>query len=178
MATESDQDFASVLLSQIREIVQVEIKRLDSLIAVGFNQIRDEMEAERRRVNEQMELRAQHQKEVDAAEAKRIDANRAGDVAAVGIANERAIQQASVLASQVDRSAETLRTLVGTTASAVAQQLAQVTEQLTTRLLALENARYESRGSSGGFEKMLGWMFAAVMAMAAVGTLVFSGLKK
>src|ERR1035437_541387 len=164
-------------LNQIREIVQAEVKRLDALIALGFTQIRDEMESERNRVNEQMELRAQHQAALDAAEAKRIDANRAGDVAAVGIANERAIQQASVLASQVDRSAETLRTLVGTTASAVAQQLAQVTEQMTTRLLALENARYESQGRGGGLEKAVGWVFGVIMALAAVGSFIVPHLK-
>lgn len=165
------------LVDQIREIVQVEVKRLDSLIVLGFRQIHDEMEVERQRVNEQMDLRASHQAALDAAEAKRIDANRAGDVAAVGIANDRAIQQASVLAGQVDRSAETLRTLVGTTASAVAQQLSQVTEQMTTRLLALENARYESRGTSGGLDKALGWVVATITTLATIAMVILSGLR-
>lgn len=170
---DSDAEVLNPLLVQIRSIVQTEVKRLDALIALGFSQVHSEMESERRRVNEQMELRAQHQAEMAAAEAKRIDANRAGDVAAVGIANERAIQQASVLASQVDRSAETLRGLVATTASSVAVQLAQVTEQMTTRLLALENARYENRGTGSGIEKALGWAFGAAMLIVAIGTMFF-----
>jgi hypothetical protein len=44
-------------------------------------------------------------------------------------------------------------------------------------LLALENARYESQGRGGGLEKAAGWLFGVMMALAAVGTLIMSGLK-
>src|SRR5471030_840272 len=101
------------------------------------------MEAERRRVNEQMELRADYGVQLSIAEAKRIDAIRAVDVNAVSVANERATQQASVLANQVAVSAETLRALVATTAIATEQKQAQLVSQLTDRIASLEKSQYE-----------------------------------
>lgn len=81
-----------------------------------------------------------------AAESERINALRAVDVQAVSIANDRAIKQAEVLATQVAQSAEALRILVAQTASTIAVQLAQVTNQLIERIAALERARYEDVG--------------------------------
>src|SRR5471030_432941 len=101
------------------------------------------MEAERRRVNEQMELRADYGVQLSIAEAKRIDAIRAVDVNAVSVANERATAQAAVLANQVAASAETLRALVAATAATVAQQLAQVSAGIADRLSALEKRSEE-----------------------------------
>lgn len=152
----------------------------------------DLREAESRRVNEQMALRAEYDEKLRDAEAKRIDAIRAVDVNAVGVASERAAQQATVLANQVAASAETLRALVATTASANAQQLAQITTQFTDRLALLEKAQYEGTGKqsvadpqmagllleikalresgfqASGMKVMVGWLVAGVFLIIAV----------
>ena|ERR1019366_6868910 len=98
--------------------------------------------AESRRVNEQLELRAEHNKEIlilhtqlRVAESSRIDANRATDLLNVKVASDKAADQATVLASQVTSTADTLRSLVATNT--------QATEQ---RLLTLERASYEGKG--------------------------------
>lgn len=102
--------------------------------------------AESRRVDEQATLRAHYSALLSDAEAKRIDAIRAVDVAAVGVASQRASDQASVLATQVSASAEALRTLVATTATTVATSLQQMSTTLSTRLTTLEQASYQSAG--------------------------------
>jgi hypothetical protein len=71
------------------------------------------------------------------AEAKRIDANRSGDVSAVALANERAINQASILAKQVNDSAQML-----------ALQLQAMEGKLTERITALERSQYVDTGKS------------------------------
>ena len=80
------------------------------------------------------------------AESKRIDAIRAVDVGAVAIASERSNQQASVLANQVAASADTLRSLVATTAATVATQFQTVTNQLMEKIALLEKSQYVGIG--------------------------------
>lgn len=75
------------------------------------------------------------QRELDLAESKRIDAIHIADM-----------NTAVVLARQVSESAETLRTLVATTANTTAEQLRQLTALLTDRIAALEKAQYEGAG--------------------------------
>jgi len=101
-------------------------------------------------------------------ETRRIDAIRAVDVAAVGIASEKAAAQAVVLANQVVASAETLRTLVATTDARVAQQLQQVSSQLTDRISLLEKSQYEIQGRSGISSPLL-----MTIAALAGGLIVF-----
>jgi 3-oxoacyl-ACP reductase-like protein len=122
----------------VKNILFEAVKRIDDL-----------REAETRRINERLNTEVTHARELSVAEAKRIDAIRIVDVNAVAVANERAIAQASVLASQVASSAETLRALVAATAATVAQQLSQLSAQLSDRLSSLERAQYESKGKSG-----------------------------
>lgn len=105
-------------------IIQSELRRLDDL-----------RKAETTRINEVIALRSQYDRLLAEAEAKRIDAIRAVDVAAVGIANERATGQAVVLAKQVTESADTLRT-----------QQAQAINSLTDRLQKVEQSQSEARG--------------------------------
>ena len=119
-------------------LVEAAVKRLDDLYEEGF-----------RRLDETLRIHLAYIDKLNAAESKRIDAIRAVDVAAVAIASERASQQAIVLANQVAASAETLRALVATTASTVAQQLQQVSNQLAERLTLLERSQYENKGLSG-----------------------------
>lgn len=132
--------------ANVLDLVDAAVKRLNDLRAAEVRRTDDLRKAERRRINEQMALRAKFDSKLREAEAKRIDAIRAVDVNAVSVASERANQQATVLANQVAASAETLRALVATTASSNAQQLSQITQQLTDRLAKLEQAQYEGSG--------------------------------
>lgn len=97
------------------------------------------------------------------AESERINSLRLVDVQAVATANDRAIKQAEVLATQVAASAEALRILVAQTASTIANQLAEVTNQLISRIAALEKAQYEGVGKAGMTEALP----AAVQALQA-----------
>ena len=124
--------------------------------------------AESRRVDEQMALRADYEEKLKLAEAKRIDAIRAVDVAAVAVANDKASAQAMVLANQVAISAEALRSSIQATALTVANQLEQLSTQLTGRIALLEKSQYEKQGSSGGYEKFYSWIIAALMAGVAI----------
>lgn len=130
------------------DILTAAVKRIDDLRAAETRRTDDLREAERDRVNEQMHLRQEFGAKLSEAEAKRIDAIRAVDVNAVAVAAERSADQATVLASQVAASAETLRGLVATTATTTATQLQQITTQLTDRLASLEKTQYEKSGSS------------------------------
>ena len=137
----------------VMELVKETSARLDDL-----------RDAETRRVNERIDDGMEHMAQLMSqsksyeellrvAEAKRIDANRAGDINAVGVANERTIAQATVLANQVAASAEALRVLVATTAATtsattaaslatLAKQIEQQSTLFTDRLSALEKNQY------------------------------------
>lgn len=124
--------------ANVLSLVEAAVKRLDDLRA-----------AETRRIDEQARLVAHYTRLLTEAEAKRIDAIRSVDAAAVGVASERATAQAAVLANQVVASAETLRSLVATTAATVATQLQNLSTQLTDRVSLLEKAQYETKGAKG-----------------------------
>lgn len=100
-------------------------------------------------INEQLSIHIGYLKELSENESARIKDVRRVDTEAVAIANERAVKQAEVLATQVAASAEALRILVAQTATTIAQQLAVVTAQLVERIAALEKAQYESVGKAG-----------------------------
>jgi len=91
-------------------------------------------------------LRSKYTIRLAEAESKRIDAIRAVDVNAVAVASERQSAAATVLANQVASSADALRTLVSTTAAAMAEQQRQQTAQITDRLTVVERSQYEGRG--------------------------------
>ena len=131
------QDLSDPTLN-VKSLLKATVERLDDL-----------RYAETKRVDEQMNLRAEYAVQLNVAEAKRIDAIRAVDVNAVAVANERATAQAAVLAQQVAASAEALRALVAATAATAAQQLSQLTTQLTDRLTSLEKSQYENSGRQG-----------------------------
>lgn len=103
-------------------------------------------ESEVEHVKEMAALRAGYQQQLSEAEAKRIDAIRAVDVNAVAVASERQAAAAQVLANQVAQSADALRTLVSTTAAAMAEQQRQQMTQITDRLTLVERSQYEGRG--------------------------------
>lgn len=111
--------------------------------------------AESRRIDDLMMMHTEFSDKLSIAESKRIDALRAVDVNSVNVANERAIQQASILAQQVVASADALRTLVSQTATVMAQQTQNLTTQLTDRLASLEKSQYENKGKSGLVDPMI-----------------------
>ena len=129
------------------------------LVDAAVTRLDDLRDAESRRVNEQLALRASYDEKLREAEAKRIDAIRAVDVNAVAVASARADNTATVLANQVSTSAENLRALVASTASANATTLSQITTTLTDRLALLEKSQYEKSGGSAGMKEYVGLRF-------------------
>ena len=129
----------------VKDLVKEVVIRMDALREAD----RRLVEAEMKRVNEQAVLRAFYAEKLEIAEAKRIDAIRAVDVNAVAIANQRATDQAAVLAAQVQASAETLRVQLQQTAAIFKQQLDQTTQQLSDRISSVERSQYEGKGTAG-----------------------------
>ncbi len=153
------------------------VKRIDDLRKMEAKCADKSEKSERRHAKELAELRDDFNRQLVAAEAKRIDAIRVVDVNAVSVANERAIAQAAILAKQVAESADALRTLVSTTAAAVAQQLQQMSQQFSDRLSQLERAQYEGAGKGAGMKDVIGWIFGAVMALLAAASYLVPRLK-
>lgn len=78
---------------------------------------------------------------------------------------ERAMAQAAVLATQ-------------STASTVAQQLAQISSQFNDRLVTLEKSQYENSGSKGGSRDVWGWVFGIAVALMGFGITIYFALHK
>lgn len=132
----------------VLDLVDASVKRIDDLTALN-NKRNDDLAAERvKRLEVEGALRAEFHDKLMIAEAKRIDAIRATDVSAAALANERATQQADVLARQVAQTAETLRALVDSTAKQMAAQHEQFAKALGERVALLEKNQYEAQGKS------------------------------
>jgi uncharacterized protein YnzC (UPF0291/DUF896 family) len=149
-------------------VLKQEVDRMNDLQAAESRRVSEINALESKRVQEQMELRAAYEEKLKLAETKRIDSIRAVDVAAVGVATEKANQQAIVLANQVATSAEALRALVASTATTVASQLQQMSSQLSDRLSIVEKSQYEKQGSGNGIKNFYGWIIAALMAAVTI----------
>jgi hypothetical protein len=145
-----------------------------SMYRIALKRLDDLRMAETGRVNELMELRDEHYKELRLAEAKRLDAIRLVDVNALSVANERSVQQAAILATQVASSAEMLRLLVASTAATQAQQLSQMVD----RIALLEKSQYLSKGTSGGMRDMYGWITAGVLMLINVVGVAYAFMHK
>lgn len=163
------------------ELLETKISALQHNITVAEQHHREMDAAESRRVNEQLSLRAAYEERLTQAEAKRIDAIRAVDVNAVSVANQRATEQAAVLATQVAQSAEQLRTqvassaealrsLVATTASTAATTLQQIVNPLTERISKLEQAGYTDVGKRSLADPAMVALLAEVKALSSSGT--------
>ena len=131
---------------RMEDLHNAELNRVDSLREAAQDKIAALNLSEFKRVDDMATMRAAYQEMLSIAEAKRIDAIRSVDVNAVGVASERATQQAQVLANQVAASADALRALVATTATTFAQQQQSLQTQITERLALLERSQYESKG--------------------------------
>lgn len=140
--------------NNVLQLVRAEGRRQDDL-----------REAESRRVDQQMELRAKHYAELREAEAKRIDAIRSYDVGQGVAASNRGDTAALTLATQVSNTAETLRNLVATTASAHATALSQITMPIIERLALLEKAQYEGSGKQAVTDPMMNTILVELKAL-------------
>lgn len=149
----------------VQNLLRASIIRVDDLRDAETRRVNQLVEAEQRRIDEKLALIEKYERLLQQAEAKRIDAIRVVDVNAVSVANERAAAQAQVLANQVSASADTLRALVATTASTVAQQLAQVTGQLSDRLAVLEKSSYEGKGRESYSDPVLAQLISEVKSL-------------
>lgn len=90
------------------------------------------------------------------------------DADSVKVASQKASEQATVLANQVDKSAETLRQLVAATAASSSLQITQQLAQVTDRIGMLEKMQSESRGTNTGMKDMGGWIFGGAMTIIGV----------
>jgi DNA anti-recombination protein RmuC len=160
----------------VLDLVEAAVQRVDDLREAETRRLDERMTAEKERTTELLALRAAHNAEVmrlrsehsdqlRRAEAMRLDAIRAVDTAAVTVANERAIQQAAVLANQVSTSAETLRKLMEATAATSANQLDALTKQLTERIMQLERTQYEWAGKQAVVDPQTAQLLGEVKSM-------------
>ena len=115
-------------------------------------------------INKQIKIHFKYLEKLNVAEAKRIDANRAGDMAALSLANERAINQAAILAKQVESSALVLAT-----------QLQATENKLNDKISLVQQAQYESKGKTAVINPIVAWVGGLIIALAAV---VFAVLYK
>lgn len=119
-------------------------------------------------VKEIQDLHMKYKQLLTRAEAKRIDAIRAVDVNAVAIASERATQQAAVLANSVTSSADTLRNLVASTATNIAEQLKQIVDSFNVRISAVERAQYEGQGKGSVVDPQMAMLVEEVKKLSTV----------
>lgn len=129
-------------ISRIDDLRDAESRRSSEALR-GVEKLDSERAAH---LKELTSLRAEYTEKLALAEARRIDANRAGDLAGVAVASEKAAAQASVLANQLAASTETNRTLVASTAQAFATSLQQLVAPISDRVMKLEQSSYEGKG--------------------------------
>jgi hypothetical protein len=145
-----------------------------ALVTATIKRIDDLREAESKRVNELLQVRDQHYEDLRIAETRRVDAVRATDVAAVAVANERAVQQAQTLATSVATSHDAVLLRISTMQEVNAKQITQLGQQLTDRISSLEKNQYVKAGSSTGMRDMYGWIAAGLVAMVNTLFIVWS----
>jgi DNA recombination-dependent growth factor C len=119
------------------------------LVETSIEHVEEIRQSELKSIEKQMTIHIENINRLIEAEAKRIDAIRVIDTNAVAIASEKAASQAEVLANQLVASTESLRVLVASTNASIAQQLTQISTQLTERITLLEKVQYENQGRSG-----------------------------
>jgi len=119
---------------------------------------------EQKHVREILGLTREYEDKLKIAEAKRIDSIRVVDVQAVQTANDKATQQAQVLATQLTTSAETLRALVASQAQATAAQLTQIITPITDRLALLEKNQYQGAGKESVTDPLMNQLLAEMKA--------------
>ena len=115
----------------------------------------DLLKAEMGRVEAALNAHIDYTRMAALAEAKRLDAIREVDATAVKVANDRAIEQALLLAKQVELVATRLEERVTATAKAAAETQAQLFAPLATKLQRVEDKQNEDRGAAKYTDPML-----------------------
>jgi len=149
----------------VLQLVKAAMKRQDDLRKADRRDFKGKLKAERRRINEQLRLRAKYDRWLIKAEAGRIDAIRTVDVNYASANASKIAAQVEVSAHQVSSTAETLRTLVTTTANALAEQHRQISEPLLQRVAQLEKAQYEGAGKERVIDPLVNQVLLEVKAL-------------
>jgi hypothetical protein len=111
-------------------------------------------------LEKRMVLRAEHAKEIRLLESDRLEKIRQVDVLAGNTAADRALVAIQTLATTQAAAAETLRSMVTTTATTIAAQNAETVSQMTQRIAQLEKSSYEGAGKQAVADPMQAQMFA------------------
>ena len=113
----------------------------------------------------EMILRAEHSKEIRQSESDRLDKIRQVDVLAGNTAADRALVAIQTLAATTTANAETLRSLVSSTATTVAAQTQAAMATVTERIAALEKSSYEGKGRSTATDPMMSELLIEVKGL-------------
>ena len=141
-------EMLELAVGRLDDLRLLEAKRSDDMSGMNTVHIKEILSLRSEFSDKLSELSGKYSDIIRVQEQERINAIRAVDVAAVSVASEKANQQAIVLANQVSASADTLRQLVASTATATAQTIQTALNQMGERLSALEKANYEGAGKS------------------------------
>lgn len=134
----------------VLDTVRAEGRRQDDLriAAEKLNDVRHDHS------KEMSALRADYEEKLRIKESARLDAIREVDVAAAARATEQSGETATLLANQVQTTAELLR-----------QQFTTMTTGLSERIATLERSSYEGTGKSAVVDPMMARMVEAVEAL-------------
>ena len=142
-------------------------KNVLQLVAAAVTRLDDLRVADARRLEEIATLRSSMERQLMEAELKRIDANRASDISALAMANERAMNQASVLASQLSSIADNLRNLILDSNAKTTAAMEEIANRLSTRVTMLEKSQYEGQGREAVTDPRVEQLFEDVKGLRA-----------
>jgi len=153
-------------------------ENVTALVKAGLERQDELRKQESVHIHELLDLRAAYDAQLRVAESRRIDAIRAVDVAAVAQAAQVSATQATILATQVSASAETLRTTVAASALSSANALSAALGPMQTSIDALRQAQYQQQGQAAQKTEGRGdgqWLTTTIIAIAAaVASYVFT----
>lgn len=119
-------------------------------------------------IEKEMLLRAESAREIRLLESDRLDKIRQVDVLAGNTAADRALVAIQTLATSQAAAAETLRSMVTTTASTIAAQTSETVAGLTNRIAQLEKSSYEGAGKQAVADPMMAELVSEVKRQNAI----------
>lgn len=120
-------------------------------------------------IRNEVSLRAEFAREIRTLNDDRLEKIRQVDVLAGNTAADRALVAIQTLATTQAAAAETLRSMVTTTATTIATQNAETVAQLSGRIAQLEKSSYEGAGKQTVADPMLVELIAEVKALRSSG---------
>lgn len=111
------------------------------------------------------EMRAGYMKEIRELESNRLEKIRLVDVQARDTAADQQIRAIQTLAATQSAEREALRSLVATTADALAKQLTQTVGEINTRLGVLEKTSYKGEGKEAFSDPQTAALMAEVRSL-------------